>query len=47
MPEFLTVEDVLELHVGQISNYGGSEGLRSRDLLQSAIAQPEATFGGH
>lgn len=47
MPEFLTVEDVLELHVGQISNYGGSEGLRSSDLLQSAIAQPEATFCGH
>lgn len=47
MPEFLTVDDVLELHVGQINVYGGSEGLRSSDLLQSAIAQPEATFGGH
>ena len=46
MPEFLTLEDVLELHAGQIRRYGGSEGLRSSDLLQSAIAQPEATFGG-
>ena len=46
MPEFLTLEDVLELHAGQIKSYGGSEGLRSSDLLQSAIAQPWVTFGG-
>ncbi len=46
MPEFLTLEDVLELHAGQIQNYGGSEGLRSSDLLQSAIAQPGVTFDG-
>ncbi|MFM8583896.1 MAG: type II toxin-antitoxin system death-on-curing family toxin [Planctomycetaceae bacterium] len=46
MPEFLTWDDVLELHAGQIRAYGGSDGLRSSALLQSAIAQPEATFGG-
>ena len=46
MPDFLTLEDMLELHTGQIRAYGGSHGLRSSDLLQSAIAQPEATFGG-
>ena len=46
MPEFLTLEDILELHTGQIRNYGGSEGLRSSELLQSAIAQPRVTFGG-
>jgi death-on-curing protein len=46
MPEFLTLEDLIELHAGQIRTYGGSDGLRSSDLLQSAIAQPEATFGG-
>ena len=46
MPDFLTLEDVLELQTGQIRAYGGSHGLRSSDLLQSAIAQPEATFGG-
>lgn len=46
MPEFLTLEDVLDLHTGQIQNYGGRAGLRSRDLLQSAIAQPGITFGG-
>ncbi len=37
MHEFLTLEDVLELHAGQIKRYGGSEGLRAGDLLQSAI----------
>jgi death on curing protein len=46
MPEFLTLEDMLELHTGQIRSYGGSEGLRSSELLQSAIAQPGVTFGG-
>ena len=46
MLEFLTLEDVLELHSGQIKRYGGSEGLRSGDLLQSAIAQPQVTFDG-
>ena len=46
MPGFITVEDVLELHAGQIATYGGSDGVRSAALLESAIAQPEATFGG-
>ena len=46
MPEFLTLEGALELHAGQIKSYGGSEGLRGSDLLQSAIAQPGVTFGG-
>jgi death-on-curing protein len=36
----------MELHCGQIEAYGGSVGLRSIDLLESAIAQPQATFGG-
>ncbi len=46
MPVFLTLDDVMELHAEQIAAYGGSDGLRSSDLLKSAIAQPEATFGG-
>lgn len=46
MLNFVTLDDVLELHAGQIAAYGGSDGLRSAELLQSAIAQPEATFGG-
>jgi death-on-curing protein len=46
VPRFLTLDDVLESHVEQIAAYGGSDGIRDIGLLQSAIAQPEATFGG-
>lgn len=46
LPNFLTCDEVLEIHQNQISNYGGSKGIRNQDLLQSALAQPEATYGG-
>jgi death on curing protein len=46
VPQFLTIDDVLESHAEQIKAYGGSEGVRDSGLLQSAVAQPEATFGG-
>jgi len=45
-PEFLDIDDVLELHALQIAEHGGSEGLRDRGLLDSAVAQPMARFGG-
>jgi death-on-curing protein len=45
-PVFLDVDDVLEIHASQIAAHGGSEGLRDRGLLESAIAQPMAQFGG-
>lgn len=45
-PEFLSLEDVLEIHALQLARYGGSAGLRDEGLLESAIAQPQATFGG-
>lgn len=34
------------VHMEQIRRYGGSFGLRDQRLLESALAQPEATFGG-
>lgn len=43
---FLTVDMVLALHERQLARYGGSAGLRDRDLLESAVAQPQASFGG-
>jgi death-on-curing protein len=43
---FLTLEEVLEIHVDQIKRYGGSSGLRDLGLLQSAVATPQASFGG-
>ncbi len=45
MPQFLTIDDVLETHALQIATYGGSEGVRDLGLLESAVAQPEAGFG--
>jgi death-on-curing protein len=30
----------------QIARYGGADGLRDRGLLESALAQPKATFAG-
>ncbi|NOY93678.1 MAG: type II toxin-antitoxin system death-on-curing family toxin [Deltaproteobacteria bacterium] len=45
-PEFLTVEDVIEIHESQLERFGGSDGLRDRGLLESAVAQPQMTFGG-
>jgi death-on-curing protein len=44
--EFLDVEDVIELHATQLERYGGAAGLRDRGLLESAVAQPQASFGG-
>jgi death on curing protein len=34
------------IHASQIAAHGGSEGLRDRGLLESAIAQPMAQFDG-
>jgi death-on-curing protein len=45
-PDFLELEDVLALHARQLARYGGAGGLRDRGLLESAIAQPQATFDG-
>jgi|APFre7841882630_1041343.scaffolds.fasta_scaffold626668_1 prophage maintenance system killer protein len=48
MPDivFLTLENVLTLHEDAIAFAGGSSGLRSIELLQGAIAQPQAGFAG-
>jgi death on curing protein len=45
-PEFLDVDDVLELHADQIAEHGGSDGVRDLGLLESAVAQPMAKFDG-
>lgn len=44
--EFLTVEDVLEIHGDQVKRYGGEHGVRDLGLLESAVQQPQAGFGG-
>lgn len=44
---FLNEDDVVELHSLQHDQFGGATGLRDVGLLQSACAQPIASFGGH
>ena len=46
MPDFLSVGDVLKLHADQIRRYGGGGGVRDLGLLESAVAQAQAAFGG-
>jgi death-on-curing protein len=43
---FLDLDDVLTIHADQIFRYGGSVGLRSQGLLESAIMMPKASFAG-
>jgi death on curing protein len=45
-PEFLTLDEILEIHDDQIVRYGGDVGIRDRGLLESAIAMPQQSFGG-
>ncbi len=46
MVDFLQIQDVLLLHGDQVDRYGGEHGVRDLALLESAVAQPQATFGG-
>lgn len=45
-PIFITEEEVYVIHSDQLNRYGGSAGIRDQGLLQSALAQPSASFGG-
>jgi death on curing protein len=45
-PIFLTLAEVINIHTNQIELYGGQNGVKDFGLLQSALAQPEASFAG-
>ena len=45
-PDFLSLEEVLEIHAQQLGRFGGGAGIRDAGLLDSALSQPAATFGG-
>ncbi len=44
--QFLTVDEVIELHEMQIERYGGIAGIRDKNLLESAVMIAQASFGG-
>ena len=41
-----TVEGVLAIHAEVLAAHGGASGIRSRDLLESAVAAPQASMMG-
>lgn len=43
---YLTLGEVVELHRRLLAQSGGGTGLRDLGLLESALAQPRATFDG-
>lgn len=45
-PDFLSVEEVVELLRIEVARFGGSDGIRDLGLLASAVAQPSMMFAG-
>ena len=45
-PLFLTLAEIIEIHAYQIEHFGGSDGMRSQEMLESALGIPTSTFGG-
>ncbi|OPZ50179.1 MAG: Toxin Doc [Firmicutes bacterium ADurb.BinA052] len=43
---FLTLDEAIDVHMDLVSRYGGHPGIRDTDLLLSALAMPQASFGG-
>ena len=43
---YLTLSEVLEVHRQVMAQSGGAEGLMHLPALESALAQPQMTFGG-
>ena len=43
---YLTLGEVVELHQRLLAQTGGASGIRELGLLESALAQPKATFDG-
>lgn len=43
---YLTLGEVVDLHRAVIEETGGASGIRDLGALESALAQPKASFGG-
>lgn len=44
--KFVSVSEVLFIHDQMVKRFGGSQGIRDLGLIESAVARPQATFGG-
>jgi len=43
---YLSLSEVLKIHRRVIESSGGTSGIRDLGAIESALAQPRATFGG-
>ena len=43
---YLNINQILAIHSEVIEQAGGSRGIRNIGLVDSAVARPQATFGG-
>lgn len=44
--KYPTLDDILAMYEAMMQRYGGTKGIRSPELLDSALNSPLATFGG-
>src|SRR5215470_4288226 len=44
MTDYLTVAEVLAIHVDQIERYGGSHGVKDRGMLEAALYRPQTGY---
>ena len=42
--QFLSVDEVLEIHAALIDRFGGANGLRDKGLLESALYRPQSGY---
>lgn len=45
-PKFISCSLAVTIHYEQVETLGGTAGIRDIGLLESALAQPQTTFGG-
>jgi death-on-curing protein len=43
---YLSLSEIVDLHQALLEQTGGATGIRDLGMLESALAQPRATFGG-
>jgi death-on-curing protein len=44
MTDYLTLAEVLAIHIDQIERYGGSPGVRDHGLLEAALFRPQTGY---
>ncbi|MDP3992901.1 MAG: type II toxin-antitoxin system death-on-curing family toxin [bacterium] len=45
--QYISLREVLLIHIAAIRRYGGSDGVRDAGLVEPALARPRASFGDY